>query len=1001
MRRITPEGQLRVYLELVESMDTHSHTPGLTVVDSRGLIVRKVAYHRASESDPPREDVTRITFDLAGRITELRDPRLWALAQNDPHTQPNRTHLYSLSSLPLLSVSVDEGWDLSLLRESGVVDRSWESKGASWHSDYDELLRPIAKHETAPNLETRTMSRCVYADGSEASATHNKCGQIVELYDNAGLRKCSEFGILGQCLIESRQFLQSTELPDWSQSPVLDVEKTTSSTVNALGEVLTQTDASGNRQRFTQDIAGATKRVHLALKDDTENLLLSEVNYNALGQVESETAGNGVVSTCAYDPITQRLQCIVTQKGALLSQKLEYRYDPVGNVTEITDSAQVVRYFRNQEITPTNLYRYDSLYQLIEASGRESATVTGNYPPPENAAPDPGDTSQFLNYSETCRYDQAGNMLELRHVRDGNNYTRTFAISETSNRSLQRTDEQPNPDFDTAFDVAGNLLALQPGRTLQWGLRNQLTKIATVTRTDAANDEEIYVYDGGDQRVRKLRTFQAQSIARKQEVFYLPGLEVRLTGTDTNTSEHLEVITVQAGRSSIRCLHWISGKPDDVPNKQIRYGLNDSLGSCSMEFDGNAELLNHEGYLPFGGTAWWAARGELGGKYKTIRYSGKERDASGLYYYGYRYYAPWLQRWINPDPGGEIDGLNLYRMTNNSPITFLDTNGSLSVEAQTAYDSLEDTKNRTVQHHGPSLIYQMSVKQPNRAYTAQHALSASRQTLRNALTYDIDVHLKVLSETGVIIEAGNMHLDVMESTSARNLRGAANIALNGTVALMTAGMGLYIGQYVSAWLGWLIGVAALPLAVNTVKAHTLDPLLKRHQIAQRIRYDATDYDPASLWNKYRTKEEYVGTSQDGMGAQPSSSTSDGLQNLTMAAVPYVAGVVTGEAGLVGGPLVDVGVGLYDVASAEIGASPHDLTIANQHLESAVAMLNSNLEQLKAPMLAVETGRHPGIITGRQLYTYDNLRSDTSQRVSQIRKLQARLLSKAATKVQHV
>ena len=58
-----------------------------------------------------------------------------------------------------------------------------------------------------------------------------------------------------------------------------------------------------------------------------------------------------------------------------------------------------------------------------------------------------------------------------------------------------------------------------------------------------------------------------------------------------------------------------------------------------------------------------------------MRYSGKERDATGLYYYGFRYYAPWLQRWINPDPAWEIDGLNFYRMVRNNPIAFHDPNG--------------------------------------------------------------------------------------------------------------------------------------------------------------------------------------------------------------------------------------------------------------------------------------------------------------------------------------
>lgn len=656
-------------------METYSHTPNLTIVDGRRLAVRKVGFHRAPGSDHTREDVTAIAFDLAGRITQLFDPRLWTKANDEPQSLPNRTHLYSLSGIPLLSESVDAGWDLALLRESGVVDRSWDSKEACWYNDYDELLRPVTTYETAPAQTSRIMSRYVYADGAPAWAAQNQCGQLVELYDNAGLIDYPAFGILGQCLAQSRQFLTETELPDWSLAPALDGQHLTRFTFGALGDLLTQTDASGNQQRFTQDIAGATQRIYLKPENDVETLLLSQVTYNALGRIESETAGNGVVSTSCYDPTTQRLESISATKNENFSQKLEYRYDPVGNVTGITDSAQVVRFFRNQEIAPTNLYQYDSLYQLTEATGRESVDSTDSPRPPEDATPGPGDTSRLLPYSESYLYDQGGNMLELRHVRDGNNYTRRFAVDESSNRSLPRTEKLSTPEFITRFDAAGNLLFLQPGSTLQWGLRNQLRKIIAVTRADEDNDEEVYIYDGGDQRARKLRTSKTQGTLRRDEVYYLPGLEIRKRGTVQKTDEHLEVITVQAGRTSVRYLHWVSGIPDGIADRQFRYALQDGLGSCTLEMDACADLISHEGYLPFGGTSWWAARSALEASYKTIRYSGKERDASGLYYYGYRYYAPWLQRWINPDPWGEIDGLNIYCMVSNNPVTHADEDG--------------------------------------------------------------------------------------------------------------------------------------------------------------------------------------------------------------------------------------------------------------------------------------------------------------------------------------
>ncbi|MBP4047295.1 RHS repeat-associated core domain-containing protein, partial [Chromobacterium violaceum] len=89
----------------------------------------------------------------------------------------------------------------------------------------------------------------------------------------------------------------------------------------------------------------------------------------------------------------------------------------------------------------------------------------------------------------------------------------------------------------------------------------------------------------------------------------------------------------------------------------------------------NGDVLTQEEYYPYGGTAISAGKSACEVKYKMVRYSGKERDASGLYYYGFRYYQPWLGRWLNPDPAGAVDGLNLFRMVRNNPINFLDKFG--------------------------------------------------------------------------------------------------------------------------------------------------------------------------------------------------------------------------------------------------------------------------------------------------------------------------------------
>ena len=58
------------------------------------------------------------------------------------------------------------------------------------------------------------------------------------------------------------------------------------------------------------------------------------------------------------------------------------------------------------------------------------------------------------------------------------------------------------------------------------------------------------------------------------------------------------------------------------------------------------------------------------------RFSSKETHPnSGLYYYGFRFYDPNLQRWLNRDPIGERGGLNLYAYVGNSPINHFDPYG--------------------------------------------------------------------------------------------------------------------------------------------------------------------------------------------------------------------------------------------------------------------------------------------------------------------------------------
>jgi RHS repeat-associated protein len=79
----------------------------------------------------------------------------------------------------------------------------------------------------------------------------------------------------------------------------------------------------------------------------------------------------------------------------------------------------------------------------------------------------------------------------------------------------------------------------------------------------------------------------------------------------------------------------------------------------------------------FGTTSYQATNGAITAAYKRYRYTGMERDdETGLSYHNARYYIPWLGRWLNPDPIGIGDGVNVYAYCKNNPIKHIDKEGT-------------------------------------------------------------------------------------------------------------------------------------------------------------------------------------------------------------------------------------------------------------------------------------------------------------------------------------
>ncbi|WP_240674663.1 SpvB/TcaC N-terminal domain-containing protein [Burkholderia stabilis] len=672
--------------------------PVATVHDGRGLAVRTVQRPPSGDTAADEVRITRHEYDAAGRLVSSSDPRFFRWQQAGETTLAgNERHRYALSGHALTRESRDAGWQVDLLDAGGALWRSYTARDHQWRREYDALRRLsavwLASGMAPPE---RCTERLYYGDDpqidAETARRANVRGRLVSHYDAAGLRAITSYSLAGGIREEQRRFLLQRDWEsDWpatlpeSARHLESNSETSRWQQTALGDELMLLDAAGHRHRCTWHVSGRPSGSWLQLSGGVEQVVVSALSYRADHQLLHEQAGNGVTSDFEYDPKTQRLSRAQTTRtasgrAATVLQDLRYTYDPVGNVTELEDRAVAVKYFRNQRVAAMRTYRYDWLYQLVRATGREHANAGQ-----EGATlPLPGTPGALVNYTRTFEYDTAGNLTHTRH-HGATPYVLELTVSVASNRAVAGARDVAG-NVEAKFDAQGNPHRLGSDQPLTWSADNRLSRAVQLPRAGGEDDAERYGYGGDGRRVRKWSSQRAGTVTHQREVRYLPGLERR---TDTATGEALEVVSsAVAGQTTMRCLHWRANRPGGLDNDTRRYSVNDHLGSSCLEYDQGGQRLSAEEYYPYGGTAVWLPKSQVEGNYKFVRYSGKERDVSGLYDYGYRHYAPWLARWLNPDPAGTVDGLNLYRMVRNNPGTLLDQNGMMPPKKRLNFPSL-------------------------------------------------------------------------------------------------------------------------------------------------------------------------------------------------------------------------------------------------------------------------------------------------------------------------
>jgi RHS repeat-associated protein len=712
--------------QAAEKTKMHADTPTVAHADALGRTFLTVAhntckYSNTPPADPPIEEFyrTRVIFDIEGNQRAVIDAKDRVVMRYDCDMLGNRIHQASMEA--------GERWMLGDV--SGKPIYAWDSRGFLRHITYDALRRPTETFVTENNAK-RLDARMVYGEALGDADNHRT--RIFQVFDGAGVVTSEAYDFKGNLLRGRRDLLPNyQQAVDWQQNPVPnDGTFTSSTTYDALNRLTSVTAPDNSIYRPTYNEANLLDKVEVRAPAATTPFV-TNINYDAKGQRALIAYRNGAQTHYEYDPLTFRLTRMRTTRPAGLNglasqlfadpavvQDLHYTYDPVGNITHIEDTALQTIIHNNEPIRPVCTYAYDAIYRLIEAQGREHIGQTAHdFTPPDGHRRDfdfagladflahPHDMQAMRNYTERYEYDPVGNFQFMRHSANGGGWTRDYEydaaslIEETqkSNR-LTKTTVGTGTNFIETYtytdaqgkDVQGCITAIN-NMKMAWDSKDQLQQVDL-----GGGGTAYYVYDSGGQRVRKV--IETQNGTRKQERIYLGGFEVyrEYDGNGISVTLERETLHVMDDKQRIVLVETrtLDQGNDPAPPQLIRYQFSNHLGSVSLELDDHAQIISYEEYYPYGCTSYQAVRNQTETP-KRYRYTGKERDEeTGFAYYGLRYCALWLGRWISVDPASLRDGLNMYQFTRSNPVTLVDFSGTDSSRAtqsdQTLFHHIEN-----------------------------------------------------------------------------------------------------------------------------------------------------------------------------------------------------------------------------------------------------------------------------------------------------------------------
>jgi RHS repeat-associated protein len=349
--------------------------------------------------------------------------------------------------------------------------------------------------------------------------------------------------------------------------------------------------------------------------------------------------------TNSWEPNRDVLDFKQNKVGTTIISSYDYAVNAIGQRTGVATSGTAY------PAVPSWFWSYDALGQVTSAD------------------------SSIATSDRAYQYDAIGNRQKT-----ANSLTLPVANNYTANRLNQYT-SFPSLASVPSYDFDGNMtsgpLPVSPttNSTLLWDGENRLTEVKNSAGTtleqnffDAGSRKiattangitTLYLYDGWNCIAEYTRSVGVSATLQK----------TRLWGTDLSGS-------MQGAGGVGGILSESSPITSNPITFNSSYPTYDGNGNVSEYLDSTGQVIAHYEYDPFGNTV---VNTDTSNQF-SYRFSTKPiAFATGLYYYGYRYYDPLTGRWPSRDPMEEQGGVNLYGFVENDGVNRLDYLGQFGL----------------------------------------------------------------------------------------------------------------------------------------------------------------------------------------------------------------------------------------------------------------------------------------------------------------------------------